>query len=176
MDPAFCSLEYRLKIIGRLPFFKHLRADAISNINVLFHDRDVQAQEQTYFEGDWADFLDLVAMRKVKLVRNLASGREVFLDILHGGDYFSTPMMYGGYLHRETAIAQTDGCILQISSSDFDSILTGYPEVMRRALEVVSQRLADSQEVIKQLSAYTSEQRIAVALLLLAEKLGEIRG
>ena len=47
---------------------------------------------------------------------------------------------------------------------------------MRRALEVVSQRLADSQEVIKQLSAYTTEQRIAAALLRLAGKLGEIRG
>ena len=41
VDPAFCSLEYRSKSIGRLPFFKHLPTDAISNINVLFHDWDV---------------------------------------------------------------------------------------------------------------------------------------
>lgn len=176
VDPAFCSLEYRLKIIGRLPFFKHLPADAISNINILFHDRDVQAQQRIYFEGDEASFLYLVAMGKVKLVRNLASGREVLLDILHGGDYFGTLMMFGGSVHTETAIAQTDCCILQISSPDFESILTRYPEVMRRALDVVSQRLADSQEIIKQLSAYTTEQRIAAALLRLAAKLGEARG
>jgi CRP-like cAMP-binding protein len=36
--------------------------------------------------------------------------------------------------------------------------------------------LAESQEVIKQLSSYTAEQRIAAALLRLAGKLGEARG
>ena len=43
-------------------------------------------------------------------------------------------------------------------------------------LEAVSQRLAESQEIVKQLSAYTVEQRIASALLRLAGKLGEARG
>jgi hypothetical protein len=28
IDPAACTLDYRLKIIGRLPFFKHLPAAA----------------------------------------------------------------------------------------------------------------------------------------------------
>ncbi len=36
VDPAVCSLEYRMKIIGRLSFFKHLPIDAISKINDLF--------------------------------------------------------------------------------------------------------------------------------------------
>ena len=46
----------------------------------------------------------------------------------------------------------------------------------RKVLEVVSQRLAESQEIVKQLSAYTAEQRVASALLRLAGKLGEARG
>ena len=176
VDPEFCSLEYRLKIIGRLPFFKHLPIDAISRINALFHDRDVSANERIYFEGDNAQYLYLVAMGKVKLVRNTSAGREVMLDILHGGDYFGVLMMLGGRVHTETAIAQTDCCILHISSADFEKILVQYPDVMRRALEVVSQRLAESQEIIKQLSSYTAEQRIAAALLRLAGKLGEVHG
>jgi CRP-like cAMP-binding protein len=176
VDPAFCSLEYRLKIIGRLPFFKHLPADVISKINELFHDRDVAANERIYFEGDDAEYLYLVALGKVKLVRNTGSGRDVLLDILHGGDYFGTLSMFGGRLNTETAIAQTDCCILQISSIDFEAILSQYPQVTRRALEVVSQRLVESQEIIKQLSSYTAEQRIAATLLRLAGKLGETRG
>jgi len=176
MDPAACSLEYRLKIIGRLPFFKHLSPDAISKINDLFHDHDVSADERIYFEGDEAEYLYLVAMGKVKLVRNTASGREVLLDILRGGEYFGTLTVLGGRVHTETAIAQTDCCILQISSTDFETILSSYPDVTRKVLEVVSQRLAESQEIVKQLSAYTAEQRIASALLRLAGKLGEARG
>jgi CRP-like cAMP-binding protein len=176
VDPAFCSLEYRLKIIGRLPFFKHLSTEAIYKINALFHDRDVRADERIYHEGDDADRLYLVAMGKVKLVRNTSSGREVLLDILHGGDYFGVLTISGGRAYTETAIAQTDCCILQISSVDFESVLSEHPDVTRKALEVVSQRLAESQEVIKQLSTYSTEQRIAAALLRLAGKLGETRG
>jgi len=175
VDPAFCSLEYRLKIIGRLPFFRHLSTEVIYKINTLFHDREVRAGERIYHEGDDADRLYLVAMGKVKLVRNTASGREVLLDILHGGDYFGALTISDRHGHTETAIAQTDCCILQISSVDFESILSEYPDVARKALEIVSQRLAESQEVIKQLSTYTTDQRIAAALLRLAGKLGETR-
>jgi len=82
VDPAVCSLEYRLKIISRLPFFKHLPAEAIFRINNLFHDIDVSADGRIYFEGDEAEYLYLVAIGKVKLVRNTETGREVLLDVL----------------------------------------------------------------------------------------------
>lgn len=176
VDPAVCSLEYRLKIIGRLPFFKHLPAEAILKINGLFHDHEVSTDERVYFEGDEAKCLYLVAMGKVKLIRNTDSGREVLLDILHGSEYFGTLSVFGGRAHTETAVAQTDCCILQISSDDFETVLTEYPDVTRKVLEAVSKRLTESQEVVKQLSAYTVEQRIASALLRLAGKLGEARG
>lgn len=176
VDPAVCSLEYRLKIVGRLPFFKHLPAEAITKINLLFHDRDAHADERIYFEGDDAKFLFLVAMGKVKLIRNAASGRDVLLDILRGGEYFGALTALGGRVYAETAIAQTDCCILQISSADFEAILSEHPEVARRALEVVSQRLVEAQEIVQQLSSFTAEQRIAAALLRLAGKLGEARG
>lgn len=176
VDPTVCSLDYRLKIIGRLPFFKYLPADAISKINDRFHDHEVSTDERIYFEGDEAEYLYLVAMGKVKLVRNTDSGREVLLDILRGGEYFGSLTIFGGRVHTETAVAQTDCCILQISSVDFENILSEHPDVTRKVLEAVSKRLTESQEVVKQLSAYTVEQRIASALLRLAGKLGEVRG
>lgn len=176
VDPEVCSLEYRLKIIGRLTFFRHLPAEAISRINGLFHDFDVSADERIYFEGDEAEYLYLVAMGKVKLVRNTTSGREVLLDVLHGGDHFGSLPTLGGRAHTETAIAQTDCCILRISPADFDRILAEHPDVTRKVLEAVSQRLTESQEIVKQLSAFTAEQRIASALMRLSGKLGERRG
>jgi len=176
VDPEVCSTEYRLKIIRRLPFFKHLPAEAIAKINNLFHDGDVSANDRIYFEGDEARHLYLVAMGKMKLVRNTTSGKEVLLDILHSGEYFGSLTIFGGRVHTETAIAQTDCCILKISAEDFEHILSDHPNVTRKVLEAVSQRLAESQEIVKQLSTYTAEQRIASALIHLAEKLGEVRG
>ncbi len=176
VDPGVCSLDYRLKIIGRLPFFKHLPPEAIVEINLLFDDRDVAAQQTIYFEGDPNEYLFLVAMGKVKLMRHTTSGREVLLDILRGGEYFGSLTFLGGTGYIETAIAQTDCCILQISSSNFERVLQKYPDVSIKVLQAVGQRLEESQEIVKQLSTYSADQRIAAALVRLARKMGEHKG
>ena len=173
MDPAVCSLEYRLKIIGRLPFFRHLPSEAIVEINRLFEDRDVRAEQAIYFESDPGEHLYLVAMGKVKLLRHTASGRDVLLDILRGGEYFGSLAILGGRGYTETAVAQTDCCILHISSADFEKILHHYPDVSLQVLQAVGQRLEASQEIVKQLSTYSADQRIAAALIRLAKKMGE---
>ncbi len=173
IDPAACTLDYRLKVISRLPFFKSLPAGAITEINGLFHDHSYAAGETIYFEGDAAQYLYLVAMGRVKLVRNTSTGHDVWLDVLHGGEYFGSLESLGMQTYSETAVAHTDGCILQISSHDFDTILGRYPEVTLKVLSAVGQRLQESQEVIKQLSSYTVEQRVASALCRLAGKLGQ---
>lgn len=173
VDPAVCSLEYRLKIIGRLPFFRHLSPEAIVVISGLFDDREVAAEQVIYFEGDPGEHLYLVATGKVKLTRHTASGREVLLDILRGGEYFGNLTFISKRSYTETAIAQTDGCILQISAQNFEKILIRYPDVTMKVLKAVGQRLEESQEIVKQLSAYTVEQRVAAALVRLADKLGE---
>jgi CRP-like cAMP-binding protein len=173
VDPEVCSLDYRLKIIGRLPFFRHLHPDAIVGINHLFEDRDVAAEQVIYVEGDPGENLYLVASGKVKLMRMGLSGREVLLDILSGGEYFGNFAMGSGQDYSETAVAQTDGCILQISANNFEKVLKRHPDVTLKVLHAVGQRLEESQEIIKQLSVCTVEERIAATLLRLAKKMGE---
>lgn len=175
IDPAACTLEYRLKIIGRLPFFKHLPLESIKEINDLFQDHGFSAGQTVYFEGDPAQHLYLMAMGRLKLIRNTAAGREVVLDILHGGEYFGNLNVLGAASYGETGVAQTDCCILQITSEDFETILNRHPDVTLKVLNAVGKRLEESRELVKQLSTYTVEQRIASALLRLAGKLGEER-
>lgn len=173
VDPAACTLDYRLKIIGRLPFFKHLSPEAIKEINLQFHDHSYPAGQAIYFEGDTAEHLYLVAMGRVKLIRNTTSGHEVLLDILHGGEYFGNLKALGTDAYNETAITQADCCILEISSEHFEEILKRYPDVTLKVLTAVGKRLAESREQIAQLSTFTVDQRIAAALLRLAGKVGE---
>ena len=173
VDPEVCSLDYRLRVIGRLPFFRHLPREAIDEINRLFEDRDVAAEQVVYFEGDPGENLYLVATGKIKLMRHALSGREVLLDILHSGEYFGHLAIASQKGYAETAIAQTHCCILQISAQNFENVLHHYPDVTMKVLQAVGQRLEESQEIIKQLSAYTVEQRIAATLLRVARKLGE---
>jgi CRP-like cAMP-binding protein len=131
------------------------------------------AGQAIYFEGDPATYFYLVSNGKVKLLRHTVLGREVLLDVLQSGEYFGNLASPGEKCYSETAIAQTSGCILQISAEDFAVILNHYPGVTLKVLEVVSKRLEESQEVVKQLSAYSIEQRVAATLIRLAAKMGE---
>lgn len=176
IDPAVCSPDYRLKIIGHLPFFRHLTPAAIAEINRLFRDREVLAGDSVYFEGDPAERLYLVALGKIKLIRHAGSGGDILLDILHGGDYFGSLSLAGGNTYAESAQAQTDGCILSITTGEFLTILARHPDVTSKVLQAVERRLKDSQEIVEQLSTYSVEQRVAAALLRLAGKLGEQHG
>jgi CRP-like cAMP-binding protein len=173
VDPAVCSLDYRLKIIGRLSFFRQLPEQAIPEINRLFEDHEMTAGQAIYFEGNPAEYFYLVSNGKVKLLRHTAMGREVLLDVLQTGEYFGNLASPGEKGYSETAIAQTGGCILQISTENFTMILSRHPDVTLKVLDAVSKRLDESQEVIKQLSAYSIEQRVAATLIRLAEKMGE---
>ena len=173
VDSAVCSLEYRLKLIGRLPFFRHLSRQAILEINRLFEDREFTAGQTIYFEGDPAESLYIVTTGKVKLLRDTSLGREVLLDILQSGEYFGNITHLNKKEYTETAIAHTGGCILRISAKNFESILVRHPDVTFKVLDAVGKRLEESQEVIRQLSTFSIEARTAAVLIRLAEKLGE---
>ena len=173
VDSAVCSLEYRLKIIGRLPFFRHLCPEIILEINRLFEDREIVAGQTIYCEGDPAEYLYIVTTGKVKLLRNTSMGREVLLDILQSGEDFGNVAHLNKKGYSESAVAHTSGCILRISAKNFETILVQHPDVTLKVLDAVGKRLEESQEVIKQLSTFSIEARIAAVLIRLAEKLGE---
>jgi CRP-like cAMP-binding protein len=166
-------LEYRLKLIGRLPFFRHLSPEAILEINRLFEDREFTAGQAIYFEGDPAEYLYIVTTGKVKLLRDTSLGREVLLDILRSGEYFGNVAHLSKKGYTETAIGHTGGCVLRISAGNFETILVQHPDVTLKVLDAVGKRLDESQESVKQLSTFSIEARIAAVLIRLAEKLGE---
>lgn len=172
-EPHMCSTGTRLQILGRVPFFTGLPAEAIERINERFQDRGYNAGEMIYLAGEEAVRLYVVATGKVKLLRHTADGQEIMLDILTPGEHFGSLAALGDAVYPDTAQAHTGVCALSISAEDFRAILEAYPATALRVLDITGARLRDAQERVRQLSAYTVEQRIAAALLKLGEKLGE---
>lgn len=171
-EPHFCSIDLRLKILGRLPFFDGVTGAALEEINKLFVEVGCQPGEVLYHAGDPAARLYVVAEGKIKLMQHTADGRSVLLDLLASGDFFGPLALSGPAVYAETAQAQTAGCMLRIALDDFRALLAEHPELALKALAVMAERLAASHQRVLQLSAMPVEQRIAFTLLRLAEKLG----
>lgn len=175
IEPQQCSTELRLKILGQVPFFRGLSPQDLAAVNRLFRERGFAPEETIYFAGDPAERLYVVAAGKVKLMRHTAGGKDVLLDMLTPGEFFGSLSALGDAEYPDTAQAQTEVCVLGIGSEEFRSILKDLPAVALAVLDLVAERLKEAHERVRQLSAHPAEQRIAYALLKLAEKLGQER-
>src|SRR5690554_2994369 len=173
IEPHMCSLDLRLEIIGKLPFFEGLPPAEIERINQSFREIGYQPGETIFFTGDPAVRLYVVASGKVKLMRHTFTGQDILVDILTPGDVFGSLSTLGDETYPNTAQAQTMVCALAINAEDFRRILATYPTVALKVLDMTSARLNEAQEMVRRLSAHSVEQRIAYTLLKLAEKLGE---
>lgn len=173
IEPHMCSLDLRIEILGKLPFFSSLSINEINQVNKSFVERGFQPEETIYYTGEQAERLFVVAAGKVKLLRHTLSGKDILLDVLKLGDFFGTLSTLDVDEYSETAVALTTVCTLSISTDDFRHILEKYPSVSVAVLNTMSSRLLEAQDMVHQLSAHTVEQRIAFTLLKLAQKLGE---
>lgn len=173
IEPQMCTLDLRLSVLRKLPFFKGLPDQTITEVNLLFREQGYETGETIYFTGDPATRLYVVAAGKVKLLRHAPTGQEVLLDLLILGDFFGSLPILGENTYPDTAQAHTTCCALTISGEEFQKILEQHPQVSLALLEIVSHRLREAREIIHQLSAAPVESRLAATLLKLAEKLGE---
>ena len=173
IEPQMCSMHTRHKILSRVSFFSQLSAEEVSEVNELFQEQGYRSGESITFAGDPATHLYVVAVGKVKLIRHTLSGQDIVLDMLTPGEFFGSLSVLGDDAYQDTAQAQTNCCVLAITAKTFQTVLQRYPSVALSALNMVTHRLKEAHETVRQLSAHSVEQRIAAALLKLAEKVGE---
>ena len=101
------------------------------------------------------------------------AGKDVLLDLLTRGEFFGSLSGLGEDTYPDTAVAQTQVCILSIDKEAFVQILTRYPSVSLKVIGIMSERLRAAHERLEQLSVGTVEERIAHVLLRLGDKFGE---
>jgi CRP/FNR family transcriptional regulator, nitrogen oxide reductase regulator len=168
-----CSTDLRLELLSQVPFFARFNPQDLVFVNQRFHEKGFTAEEFIYYEGDPAASFFVVADGRVKLIRHTASGKDVMLDLLTTGEFFGSLSTLEDELNAETVQAQTNTCVLTIEKHAFLKILDRFPSAAMAVLKITSQRLAEAQEMIRQISVYTVEQRLAFTLLRLADKFGK---
>lgn len=168
-----CSAQLRHRILSQARYFSGLSADALEQVSLRFRELHYPADAVICHEGGPAERLFFVAHGKVKLLRHSMAGDDVLLDLLPQGALFGGLAPLGTRHYPETAVAQTDACVLVISGADFQQLLEQHPQVTLAVLASVARSLDDARETIRQVSTSDVRTRVATVLLKLAERLGE---
>jgi len=162
-------------VLGRAPYFQGMDEEALDRVDARMHARTYAPDQRIYHAGDPADALYVVAEGRVKLSQSTPEGTETVTDILVPGELFGAMGALGEPYFQQSASALVGTCALRIGQGDFRTVLAEEPGVALRVLDDVSARLTRAQSDIGQTSG-SVPQRVATALLRLADKLGDDRG
>ncbi len=132
IEPHMRSVDLRLQVLSKAPFFAGLSADSLSGVNRLFRERGCPAGGTIYYAGDRAAHLYVAADGKVKLGRHTLSGQGVLLDILVRGDFFGSLPTLGD--EQRLAAHRAESAHRRVHAAGEESL--GFSEKLGRALAV----------------------------------------
>lgn len=171
--PHQCPLPVRLGVLGRASYFAGLEAGELEQVDARMSTFVYDAGETVHRAGEPATELCVVAEGRVKLSQISANGTETVTDILVPGELFGAMGSLGQPRHLQSAHALVPSCILKVGQGDFRQILEEHPAVALRVLDDVAGRLGQAHAEIGGQHTQTVKERVATALLRLADKLGE---
>lgn len=174
--PHQCPRPVRLYVLSRAPYFLGLGEAELDRIDARMRTLTFAPDAPIYRAGEPAEALYVVAGGRVKLSQVTAGGTETVTDLLVPGELFGTMSTLGEPIHHQTASALVGTCVLRIGQDDFRAVLAEQPRIALRVLDDVAARLTRAETDVGSHGSASVEQRVASALLRLADKLGEDRG
>ncbi len=130
--------------------------------------------DKTYFEeGDSADNFFVLLDGFTRVVRTTKDGEQVVVLHIAPGQMFGIAKAFESENYTMTARAASKGIALSWPSKLWDSFIEGYPGFRTASRKAVGSRVTEMQDKIVSLATQKVEQRIAQAILRLAEQAGK---
>jgi DNA-binding response OmpR family regulator len=140
-------------------------------------DLSAERKRQTYrkkadifLEGSASQWLYLIERGQVKTYRTSEDGKELVIGILGGGNFLGyLALLDDSRRHTETATALEETEVSLIPPEDFFKLLHGNREVSGKFIKTLSHHLAEREEQLLHVAYHSVRQRVADALLKLAQ-------
>ena len=161
-----------LEALEQTSLFRGLRSQDLADILHASALRSFKKSFVVYRQGQPATCLFVIARGRIKMCQVTASGKEVASSFLEPGQMFGGPALFGDALYSLTAVAFEPSTLLSWSSVVVSRLLDQYPRLARNAMNVMASRISELQERCQELSTERVEQRVARALLRLAQQTG----
>jgi CRP/FNR family transcriptional regulator len=135
--------------------------------------KQFRKNETILYEEDTNEFMYIILMGKVKVVRTTEDGKEIILAMHGSGSFFGEMSLIDGKTTPASVIATEDSLIAIISKKDFFSIVFTHNRVTKNLMEVLCSRLRQSWDTIQLLNFNNASQRTKMLFLMLSNEYGE---
>jgi CRP/FNR family transcriptional regulator len=128
-----------------------------------------------FMEGEPGDAIYFVKKGAIKLFQVLEDGREKILHFVREGEIFAEVLLFQGGPYPATAETLEDTEVGIIRNADMERLLSQHGEMAVKIIKVMSRRLRQAQEHIRDLALKGAYGRLASTLLQLARDYGTPR-
>ena len=133
----------------------------------LGHVRHFGSGEQIFAANESAEFLPIVRSGKVKMVHNLADGKEVIVGIFGNGEMFAVPPVFDGLKYPASAFAMEQTELLILPRTQVLDLIRDSHEFAFALISWTCEMLREKTATIQNMARSSPEHRIAAVLLRL---------
>jgi CRP/FNR family transcriptional regulator len=164
-------MAVELAFLRKVPLFGELADEELAEIGAHFHERSYPKNSVIFLEDETGDYMYVVHEGRVKVVRQLPSGKETILAFHDAGEFFGEMSLLDGGTTPASVIAVAPTTILSLSRRDFKNLL-GNPKVNEALLRMLCKRCREAWAQVELLTLHHAESRIRALLHRLCESKG----
>jgi CRP-like cAMP-binding protein len=162
----------RLQVLKKSLFFSSVPEAIQREIGSLFAEESFERDDYVFFEGDKPEWFHIVKEGRVKLVKHSDTGKDVILQVFALGDMFGEVSLFDHKPYAASAQAMEPSTVMKLARKDFLLFFGRHPFIATEMIMELGRQLREAHATIKSLAVDRVEQRIAIILLKLAEKMG----
>ena len=159
-------------LVSDLPLFAQMSAGELDDVLAEAHSQHYPKGTVVFTQGEQAHSFFVLLHGRLRVTQTTATGEQIVVRFVSPGDMFGVAMALRRNTYPGTATAVVDSLSLLWPSSVWTRLMSGHPAMAANALMTVGSRLQDAHARIREMSTEDVEQRVAHALLRLADEAG----
>jgi CRP/FNR family cyclic AMP-dependent transcriptional regulator len=153
-----------LDIIKKIPIFSGLGPEELTEVQNIYLTGKYEKGNILFFEGEPGEAVYFVKSGKIKVYKSDAEGREYILHIFGPGNIFAETVLLEGGPYPASSEAVEDSVVGMIKNRDLEDLLKKNIGIALKIMKILSHRLRESQDRIKNLVFRDTYDRTACAL------------
>ncbi|MDR6434785.1 MULTISPECIES: Crp/Fnr family transcriptional regulator [Brucella/Ochrobactrum group] len=162
-----------LKILVReMPVFSGMDAPAFEKLLDQSTHRTVPQGHTVFQQGEEAKLFYILVHGRLKVTQVTADGQQLIVRVVNPGDLFGFALALGRKDYPGTPFALVDSRVLAWPMDLMSEFMARHPTLAVKTMQMIGSRLDAAHSRIREISTQEVEQRVAHAIIRLADEAG----
>lgn len=155
-----------------MELFEGLPASTLATVAAAARLRRLPKDQRIFSQGDEGVRAHAVVEGAVRIVQSGSDGAQVIIRFIGPGEMFGTVALFTDRRYPADAITLSETLEASWSEAELLDLMTIYPPVAINVIRIISKRLQEVQERVREIATQSAERRVAHAVLRLARQAG----